>query len=303
MEWDAVVIGGGPAGLSAALWLGRYRQRTLVLDSGEYRNLQVEAAHGYLGWDPVAPAELRRRAREDLAAYPAVELWETRADRAEAVGDGSGFTVTVAGGEAVEARRLVVATGVRDDLPQVERLMDHYGADVFHCPTCDGYEAQGKAVVVFGWSDGVAGFASLLRSWAASVTVVTDGRRFEGDDGHRSALVAQGVQVLEDEAVRLDGTRGDLQSVRLRGLGDVPCQLAFFTIAHRPASPIAEELGCRRREAECLEVDDDGRTTVDGVFAAGDITPGLQLVQVAAAKGTVAGVACARSLRPDLQRF
>lgn len=300
MSWDAIVIGGGPAGLSAALWLARYRRRVLVLDSGRYRNEHVEQAHGYLGRDPIDPADLRSRAREDLLRYDSAELRESAAS--SAVRDGDGFVVE-AGGERLEARRLVVATGVRDVFPEVENFFDHYGVSVFHCPTCDGYEAKGRQVVVFGWSEAVAGFALLLLNWASSVTVVTDGRAFEGDATHRTTLLAHGVALLEDDAVRLEGTRGDLQGVRLRGAGVIPCQFGFFSIAHEPASDIADRLGCRRGEGECLAVDESGLTSVAGVYAAGDITPGLQLVQVAAAKGASAGVACALSLRPDLQPF
>ena len=290
---DAVVVGGGPAGLAAGLWLGRYRRRTAVLDSGRYRNEHVERVHGYLGCDPTDPEDLRKRARHELAAYPGVEVLELEATAARA--HGGGFVVE-AGERRLESRRVVLATGVRDVYPEVDGFFEHYGADVFHCPTCDGYEARDCHVVVFGWSPDIAGFALGLLEWAADVCVVTEGRPFEGDGQRRAELAAAGVEVLEDDAVALVGRRGDLRAVELRSGRRLAATQVFFSIAHRPVTGLAEQLGCRLTEEGCVEVDGEGRTSVEGVCAAGDLTPGIQLVQVAAAKGTVAGITCARSL-------
>ncbi|MDQ3757561.1 MAG: NAD(P)/FAD-dependent oxidoreductase [Actinomycetota bacterium] len=295
---DAVVVGGGPGGLSAATWLARYRKQVVVLDSGEHRNRWVEAAHGYLGSDPVSPQQLLAAARDDLAAYPEAELRRGRAVTARREADGT-FTLGLEGGAELFARRLVLATGVRDVFPEVDGFFDHYGRSVFHCPTCDGYEARDRTVVAFGWSEHVVGFALTLLGWARTVTVVTDGRRFQGDRHDRERLAAQGVRVLEGDAVALLGEPGALRGVRLRDGEELACDLAFFSIAHRPAADLDVQLGCRRTEENCIAVDEQGATSVPGVYAAGDVTPGLQLVQVAAAKGTVAGVACARSLRGE----
>ena len=294
-QYDAVVVGGGPAGLSAATWLARHRRRVLVLDGGERRNRWADRTHGYLGMDPVDPAVLVSRARQQLRRYPEAEIRPWRAERAGRAADGT-FTLE-AGDGAISARRLILATGVEDRFPEVEAFFEHYGASVFHCPTCDGYEARDCDVVAFGWSEDVTGFALELLGWARSVTVVTDGHRFEGDDDRRRQLAARGVVVLEDDAVELLGRRGHLEGVRLRDRGAVPCQVAFFTIAHVPVTALAEELGCALTGEGCIQVDDQGATSVPGVFAAGDVTPGFQLVQVAAAKGTLAGVACAQSLQ------
>lgn len=292
---DAIVIGGGPAGLSAATWLSRYRRTVLVLDSGQTRNRWVDDAHGYLGTDPLHPDDFLGRARRQLDGYP-----ETRIRSAEVVAarrhDDGAFAVEVEA-ETLLARRLVLAVGVEDVFPEVENFFEHYGASVFHCPTCDGYEAKGRDVVAFGWSANITGFALTLLGWAKSVTVVTDGRRFEGDDEDRRQLNGQGVAILEDEAVELLGERGHLVGVRLGREGVVDCELAFFSIAHQHRTALAEQLGCALTEEGSIQVDLEGATTVPGVYAAGDVTPGLQLVQVAAAKGTIAGVACAQSLQ------
>jgi thioredoxin reductase len=295
LDWDAIVVGGGPAGLAAATWLARYRRRTLVLDAEEPRNRWVEQAHGYLGSDPGDPAELRQRALDDLDRYPSVERRCTSVLSAEAAA-GDLFVVQTEEGPET-ARRLVLATGVADVFPDVGGFFTHYGADVFHCPTCDGYEAGERRVVVFGWTAEVAGFALNLLDWAAALTVVTNGQQFEGDQDHRAALDRNGVRLLTDEAVELVGERGALEGVRLRDGDLLQCDMAFFTIAHEPIGGLAAQLGCRRDAEGYVVVDHEARTSVPGVFAAGDLTPGMQLLQVAAAKGAVAGVTCALSLR------
>lgn len=294
---DAVVVGGGPAGLSAATWLARYRRSVVVLDSGEYRNRWVDRSHGYLGADAQDPMRLLERAREDLGRYETATL---RAGRATAVrrDDAGRFVVTTDGGELV-ALRLVLATGVVDAFPEVDGFLDHYGSSVFHCPTCDGYEARDRRVVVLGWSEHVAGFALGLLDWAAELTIVSDDRPFEGEERHRAALARHGVALLEDDAVAFEGDRGDLRAVHLQSGVRLPADLVFFSIAHHPRTDLAAQLGCELTGQGCLRVDHDGQTTVEGVYAAGDVTPGIQLASVAAGKGTVAGVSCAASLRGE----
>lgn len=296
MEHDVTVAGGGPAGLAAATWLARYRRDVLVLDEEKPRNRWVERAHGYLGWDPCGPGQLRARSLEDLRRYGTVEL---RCEAAlTATRDGAGFQVETAE-QTYTSRRLILATGVADVFPEVDGFFTHYGESVFHCPTCDGYEAREQPVVVLGWSEEVAGFALDLLDWAASVTLVTNGSRFEGDEAHRHALGDHGVVLLEDDAVALVGGRGDLRAVRLARAGEIPCALAFFSIGHRPVTGLAEQLGCVLDDEGYVAVDEQGRTSVDGVYAAGDLTPGMQLIAVAVSKGTVAGVSCALSLRGE----
>ena len=296
-SWDAVVVGGGPAGLSAAIWLGRYRRRTLVVDAGQHRNQMVEATHGYLTRDGQSPSTILAAAAADLAAYGCVEC--RPGEVVDAAGEQGSFVVTTSDGEELGCQRLVLATGVVDAVPDLAGFDEHYGASVFHCPSCDGYEAADCDVVVLGWSAHVAGFALELLDWAASVTVVTDGRRFEGDEIDHQAMADHGVTLLEDDAVALVGARGDLRGLRLRGGEELPCGMAFFSLGHQPRTTLADQLGCERTSEGCLVVDEHGETSVTGVYAAGDVTPGLQLLQVATAKGATAGVGCALSLRRE----
>lgn len=295
--WDAVVVGGGPSGLAAATWLGRYRRRMLVFDHGQHRNRAVDEVHGYLGMDPASPEELLRAARAGVDRYSDVVRRPLAVTTVR--GELGAFEVDAIDGSCARTLRLMLATGVQDVKPDIDGFDEHDGAGVFHCPSCDGLEAEDRDIVALGWSEDVAGFALELLDWARSVTVVTDGHRFEGDGKRRDALARNGIRLVESDARALLGTRGDLRALRLADGEEVPCSMVFYSIDHKPCSALAEALGCRTDDDGSLCVDEHGETTVPGVYAAGDITPGYQLVQVAAAKGTTAGVGCARSLRRE----
>jgi thioredoxin reductase len=286
--YEVVVAGAGPAGLAAANWLGRYRRRTLVVDAGEQRNRWTERVHGYLGSDPLPPRELLERARRDLGAYPEVELLQARVESAALQGDDFQVSLGTCG---VRAGHLILATGLLDELPEVDRFLDHYGADAFHCVYCDGYETLGRHVVLLGWHQHVGDIAIQLLEWAAGVTVVTQGHEFLGAT---TSLRRRSIHIVRDEAVALLGPRGGLQGVRLRSGTVLECQFLFFYLGRAPVNELARQLGCRLDEDGMVITDEHGHTSVPGVFAAGDVTPGLQFVQTAAAGGAAAGIACAR---------
>ncbi len=290
LEVDVVVVGGGPAGLAAASWLGRYRRSVVVLDSQEYRSGRVERSHGYLGRDPQKPTELLARGREEVLAYPTVSI-RRRSARALVRREDGLFEVD----DDLLAHRLLLASGVQDGFPAVAGFDEHYGASVFHCPSCDGYEARDRHVVALGWDPHLVGFAETLKNWAASVTVVTNGIRFQGDDSCRNELAEHDIDLLERDAVRFLGSRGDLTGVELDGGEVLPSSMVLFSVAHEPRVELATALGCELDDEGYLAVNSKGLTSVPGVYAAGDVTPGLQLVSVAVASGVVAGVACAHS--------
>ncbi len=290
VEVDVVVVGAGVAGLAAASWIGRYRRSVVVVDSEDPRNKQVEQSHGYLGRDPQKPADLLAKGREEVLAYPTAQIRLGEVKRVERRPDGL-FEVD----DDLLAHRLVLACGVKDAFPDVEGFFDHYGASVFHCPACDGYEARDRHVVALGWDPHLVGFASTLKNWACSVTVVTNGLDFRGDDSCRVQLDDNEIRLLERKAVRFLGERGDLQGVELEGGEVLPASLVMFSVAHEPRTDLAVLLGCEIDDEGYVAVDDRGETSVPGVYAAGDLTPGLQLSLVAAASGVVAGVGAAQS--------
>jgi thioredoxin reductase len=294
---DVVVVGGGAAGLAAATWLGRYRRDTVVVDSGDYRAASVEVSHGYLGRDPQQPMELLRTAKEELAAYKTVEIRRGRVLAARH--DGDCFAVDLEDGSTLRSARIVLATGVADACPDLENFDEHYGASAFHCPACDGFDAAGRDVVAFGWDERLVGFATSLLDWARSVTVLTSGHRFAGDDACINVLGRHGIEIVGTRAIRLLGRRGEMQGVELADGRIVTASLLFFSVAHQPRTGLARDLGCRIDDDGYVAVDENGETSVPGVFAAGDVVPGMQLVQVAAAKGTIAGINAALSLHGE----
>ena len=294
--FDTIVCGGGMAGLAAATWLGRYRRKTLVVDAGRRRNRFATSSHGYLCWDQAAPQDLIAAAYRDLERYDTVELREdtvTRARRAE-----DGFLIEV-GEVKVTAKRVLLSTGVEDEFPDVAGFHDFYGKSIFHCSCCDGYEATDQRVAAIGWSPHVAGFALDLLDWGAEVVLLTDGRSFEGDETCRAALDRHDVEIVEDPVKEIVAQGDVMTGVRLQGGREVPCDKAFFSIAHKPRNELAAELGCALDEDGYVTIGEHGKTSVDGVYAAGDVTPGEQLLQVAAAQGAIAGIACAMSLRGE----
>jgi thioredoxin reductase len=291
---DAVVVGGGAGGLSAAMWLGRYRRSTLVVDAGEQRNAPAARSHGYLTRDGASPEEFLRLAREEATSYEAVSL--ERGEVTALAAAGSDFDVTI-GDRHVLAHRVVLATGVVDVHPEIPGFDDLYGRAVFHCSCCDGFEARDKEVIAIGWGEHSAGYAIDLLEWGGRVTLVTNGETFEGDKACRVALDRNDIEIVEERVVELQREGDVMTAARLESGRIIPGTMAFFSIAHSPRVTLAQHLGCDIDEQGYIVVDDHGRTSVEGVYAVGDVTPGEQLVQVAAAAGAVAGIACAMSLR------
>lgn len=291
--FEAAVIGGGPAGLAAATWLGRYRCRTVLFDSGEPRNRWTEQVHGYLGLDPISPADLIERGRRSLRDYESVEtIAQCIVDIESTEGV---FELRPESGSGFRTLRIILATGVVDDFPDIQGFLTHYGADVFHCPDCDGYEARGRNVVVLGMAH-VENLAAKMRNWAASVVAVVP-MQAKVDPSLQEQLEGLGVRFIVGEVESFSGERGELKGLHLQSGEFVEADLAFFSSSESHKGGLADVLGCRRTEEGCIWVDAEGQTSTPGVYAAGDITPGEHLVQIAAAKGAIAGISCARSLR------
>lgn len=291
---DAVVIGGGPAGLAAALWLGRYRRRTVVLDGGDVRNRFAHASHGYLGSDGWEPERIRDAARADVARYDSVRRVDTNVRAVSRTGDG--FRVATDDGEFV-SRRLLFANGVKDVTPDIPGFMELYGEHIFHCSCCDGYESSDQDVLAIGWGEHAAGFALDLLEWGARVTLVTNGQEFEGDRSCEVALQRHGIEVVEERVTGFTVEADRMTGATVESGRHIPATRAFFSIKHEPRNELAVSLGCEVDDMGYVEVGPHGETSVDDVYAAGDLTPGEQLVQTAAAEGAVAGIACAMSLR------
>ena len=295
LDVDVLVVGGGAAGLSAATWLGRYQRPTLVVDAGQHRNRFTDHVHGLLGRDPITPDALIADARAGLRQYEHVRIHDGTVSTLTRTGDGR-FLATVDDAQ-VTAQRVVLATGVRDRLPEIAGIDAHYGTDVYHCPSCDGYNARGATVISLGFGEHVPAYAAELLDWAQTVHIVTDTTEDAFDQSQRATLAGHGIDVIDGVAEALIGDPGALEGLRLTNGAVVEADLVFFSYAHHPTNHLAQQLGCELDNHGQITVDGYHLTSVEGVYAAGDITPGMQLVPIAMAHGTIAGVACATSLR------
>ncbi len=295
--YDVAVVGAGSAGLQAALTLGRMRRPVAVFGTDRYRNDPATAMHNFLGHDGAPPAQLRTEARADLGRYPTVDLREQAVTEIE--GEAGAFTLHTADGGVVTARRVLLATGVADTLPDVPGLDALWGDTVAHCPYCHGYEFSGTPVGILGADSSVPLRAAMLDRIASHLVVLTDGA--ELDEGVAGALKRMDVDVRTEPVVRV--SRGPLGiAVELAGGPAVELGGLFVAPVWAQAAPFAEQLGLDRSPMGAILVDAFGRASRPGVYAAGDIaqTPGTPMpmasVLAAAAGGQLAATACDREL-------
>ncbi|WP_427024743.1 NAD(P)/FAD-dependent oxidoreductase [Aureimonas ureilytica] len=301
MNHDIVVIGGSFAGLSAAMQVARARRTVLVLDTNAPRNRYAAASHGFPGQDGRRPAEIGAALRADLAAYPTVAFASEAAVAARR--EWKGFVISLANAGEVTARRLVLAYGVRDTLPDVPGLAERWGTSVLHCPYCHGYELGGQPVGVLARNEMALHQAMLLPDWGPT-TLFTQGA-FEPTSEQRQALAARGARVEATPVTALIGASPALEAVQLADGRTIPLAGLFVAPQTEPSSDLARQLGCATKDGPTgpyLEVDAMQATTVAGVFAAGDLASPMPNATLAAAAGVLAGGAAHRSLvfDPDL---
>ncbi|MFI2608120.1 NAD(P)/FAD-dependent oxidoreductase [Kitasatospora sp. NPDC018619] len=285
-RYDAVVVGGGAAGLNAALVLGRARRRVAVVDAGEPRNAPAAHMYGYLSRDGMPPAALLAVGREEVARY-GVDLIGARVGHIEP--DGGGFVVHLAGGPALHARRVVVATGLRDGLPELPGLVERWGRDVLHCPYCHGWEVRDRPLGVLGTGPGAVNQALLLRQWSADVVLLA--HTLEPTDAERERLAARGVRVVGGRIVRLVSEDGRLRGVELANGQVVPREAVFVAPRPVPRDALLFGLGCARDAEGWVTTDRTGRTSVPGVWAVGNVADPRAQVVVAAGAGAAAAIA------------
>src|SRR6185503_3360431 len=295
--YDCIVIGAGPAGLSASLFLARYLRRTLTFHHNSPRNEYAHGVHGFLGHDGIRPFELLARGRDEVTSYGGLII-EACVDTVEKVSSEQ-FRVRT-GEKSFEARRLLLATGLRDLTPDCPGFREFYGSSVHHCPDCDGYEVKDKRVAVVAHDDNAAGFTANLLTWTRHITLLTDGYDISNDD--RAKLSALDIALRTEAIVALEGDTStrQLQRVLFSEGQPLECDALFFNLGTELATNFHETLGCRL-DPECglVWVDDTQQTSVDGVYAAGDVTPQSQLAVVAAAEGAMAAIHIHRSLIPN----
>ena len=281
-DYEVIIVGGGIAGLSAALILGRCRRRVLICDDEQPRNRRSRGVHGFPTRDGTPPAELLRIAREQLAPYSSLKYQNVHVVSASRV-EGE-FRVTLADGVTVTSRKLLLATGLTDVIPEIDGFCEFYGRGVYVCPICDGWEMQGKRIVVYGRTNDLFGYALELLFWTDTLVVCTD-RSCCLDEAVRCRLSKLQIEVRDERVVRLQTRDGKLSAVELEGGDTIPCDALFFNPCQRQHSNLAEILGDQPNRDGVIEVLPGERAKVKGLFVAGNASAGLQLAVQAAAEG------------------
>lgn len=300
-SYDVTIVGGGPAGLAAALFLARYLHSVVLVDSHDPRNWEARGINGYLGLHGITPPELRARGREEAARYGA-QLVDGCVSTVRRESDDC-FVTTLDGGQTFTSRRLMLAIGIKDVWPEVPGLDHCYGQTVHHCPDCDGHEARDKRTVVIASGRSAAGMAFALTTWTRDITICTNGKRAGIEPRVRAKLDALEIPVVERPLVRLEADGSHARALVLDDNSVIECDHIFFAIGHYPADDLGVQLGCKRDDEGLIVVDDKYRTSVLNVFAAGDITPGPHLAIAAAGAGAIAALAIHASLVPEERRL
>lgn len=295
--YDAIVIGAGPAGLQAALTLGRMHRPTLLLDSGEYRNGTVLHMHNIIANDGTPPAEFRATARAQLAEYSDIDVRDVGAQTV--TGSEGSFVVRLADGETVETRHVILATGVADDLPDIPGLQDLWGTKAFSCPFCDGHEHAGRSIGILGPAPRADHLIGLLGRIVGDITVFPVEQPFSADETR--TLEGLGVRVSAEPVAAVAPEAADVRITTASTAHTVAgVFVASGSLRHR--APFADQLGLELLPSGSIEIDDFGRTSQPGVFAAGDLAhraslPGpMASVLLASAAGQMAAVGVIQSL-------
>ena len=286
--YDVIIVGAGPAGLSAALMLGRSRRRVLVCDSGHPRNAASRAMHGFLTRDGMPPGEFLATARAQLRRYDTVELRDIEVAAAACRPDAR-FHVTLADRSEHQSRKLLIATGVVDNLPQIPGFRELYGASVFHCPYCDGWEVRDQPLAIYGRGARGVGLSLELTGWSRDLVLCTDGPGGIDPEGLAS-LARNGITVREERVARLEG-QGRLERVVFERGPALERHAVFFTTGQTQQSELALGLGCEFNEKGTVRTGKYESTHLPGLYVAGDASRAVQWVVVAAAEGAEAAFA------------
>lgn len=286
--YDVVIVGAGPAGLSAALILGRCRRRVLICDTGQPRNAASHSLHGFLTRDGIDPYELLHLGRTQLHPYPSIEFQHIEVT--DALRTDTHFELSLADGSRVYARKLLLATGVVDELPPIKGIEPFYGRSVFHCPYCDGWEVRDQPLAIYGKGAPGRQLALELTMWSRDLVLCTDGP-VELDEQDVQRLSRHGIVVRDERIDRLKGKDGLLEYIVFANGEELPRRALFFAVHEHQRSDLPARLGTTFTRRGSVRTDEDEHTTVPGLYVAGDAARRVQLTIVAAAEGVEAAFA------------
>lgn len=283
--YDAVIIGGGPAGLSAALVLGRARKQVVVIDEGRPRNKVTRETHGFLTRDGISPSEFRRIAQEQISVYPSVRFVEDTA--AAVTGVDGDFQITTGQGTIYRSKKLLFAVGKKDSPLDINGLADVYGKSAFVCPYCDGWELRDQPLVVISNGAGAFHFAKLIAGWSERYTICTNGPD-EWTEEQCEELKQHNIPVFNAPIESIESSDGMVEQVVLEDGTRIPCTGIFFAPKLMSGSDLPASIGCEFNEAGSIVVDAYGKTSVPGVYSAGDAATEMYQAIAAASSGSIA---------------
>ncbi len=279
---DVVIIGGGPAGLNAALVLGRARKNVVVIDEGRPRNAVTRESHGFLTRDGISPGELRQIAKEEISAYPSVSFVADRATSIEGT-DGQ-FQIATKQGKTFTSKKILFAVGMKDRPLEIPGLAEVYGKSAFVCPYCDGWELRDKPLVIIIKGPELMHFAPLISGWTNHFTICTNGPD-ELTDAQREELQRHQVPLFDSAIQYIDSNDGIVRQVVLEDGTTIPCRGIFFKPKLIAGSDLPQTIGCDITDAGMVVTDDFGKTNIPGVYSAGDAASQMHQTIAAASMG------------------
>lgn len=293
---DVIIIGGGPAGLNAAVVLGRCRRKVLLFDTGQYRNKYSHGMHNYLTRDDIKPSEFINISRKELKKY-GVAVLEQRVVKAKK-NEAGVFTVLDEKGKTYQSKKLLVATGLKDNVPLIPGFQEFYGTSVFHCPYCDGWEVSDKKIGVYarekeGWE-----LALALKGWTDTVTLYTDGKG-KVKPVHRERLAINNIEIKNLPIEKLEGKNGQLKKVVFKNGETSTCDAMFFVNGFEQQCNLAEAFGCDVSKKGVVITNRFQQTNIPGLYVAGDASRDMHFVVVAASEGAKAGVTINKELQKE----
>lgn len=289
--YEVIIIGGGPAGLNAAIILGRCRRKVVLFDSGRYRNQLAKGIHGFLTQDGVPPMEFIMLCRQELVKYQ-VEIKEEEIDNGSR--KNGFFEVVDRHNNKYYSKKLLLATGLCDNIPAIKGFIDCYGKSIFHCPYCDGWEVKNKSIGIYSRTKAACELALTLYNWSKNIVLFTDNR--ELSDRKMQILSRHNITVYSQKVEQAIHEKGQLKYIELEGGKKVKCDAVFFSNGFEQRSILGEKLGCNYTKKGVIINDKVQHTNISGLFVAGDAAQDMQFVVVAAAEGAKAAVAINKEL-------
>lgn len=293
---DCIIVGGGPAGLNAAVVLGRCRRKVLLFDTAQYRNRYSHGMHNYPTRDDILPGDFIALCLPEIEKY-GVKRLQKKVVRARKNAEGI-FLVRDEDNNTYYAKKLLIATGLADNVPQIEGFQELYGKSVFHCPYCDGWEVQDKRLGVYARNKDGSELALALKGWSTQVTLYTDGKKSVRAK-QRKRLEANNIPIVTLPLARLQGTDGQLQKIIFKNGEEQPCDALFFVNGYTQQCDLAETFDCEISSKGVVITNRKQQTSTPGLFVAGDADKDVQFVVVAAAEGAKAGVTINKELQKE----